>query len=163
MLLFAHVCTPLLHKVHVCTPLFNISMYPFIVHVCVPLYPLYCSWLYPPIVHACTPFFNMSALLYCTCLYPRGVICRLCNKDRDQGQKGIGVRYRSCSEIQYKGKYGLRHLFIYSNLSPSVPLYCTCLYPFIVHVCTPLLYMSAPLYCTWLYPFIVHACTPFPL
>ena len=33
----------------------------------------------------------------------RDVIRRLCNKDRDQGQKGIGVRYRSCSDIQYKG------------------------------------------------------------
>ena len=36
-------------------------------------------------------------------LSPRGVICRLCNKDRDQEQKGIG-RYRSCSAIQYIGK-----------------------------------------------------------
>ena len=33
----------------------------------------------------------------------RDVIRRLCNKDRDQGQKGIGVRYRSCSDIQYIG------------------------------------------------------------
>ena len=52
--------------------------------------------------------------------YTRGVICRLCNKGRDQGQKGIGVRYRSCSDIQYKGKYGLRHLFIYSVHSSGV-------------------------------------------
>ena len=36
-------------------------------------------------------------------LKTRGVIRRLCNKDRDQGQKGIGVRYRSCSDIQYIG------------------------------------------------------------
>ena len=48
------------------------------------------------------------------------VIRRFCNKDRDQGQKGIGVRYRSCSDIQYKGKYGLRHLFIYSVHSSGV-------------------------------------------
>ena len=34
---------------------------------------------------------------------PRDVIRRLCNKDRDQGQKGIGVSYRSCSDIQYIG------------------------------------------------------------
>ena len=38
-------------------------------------------------------------------LVPRGVICRLCNKDRDQGQQGIGVRYRSCSDIQYNSVY----------------------------------------------------------
>ena len=36
-------------------------------------------------------------------IQPRDVIRRLCNKDRDQGQKGIGVRYRSCSDIQYIG------------------------------------------------------------
>ena len=36
-------------------------------------------------------------------LKTRGVIRRLCNKERDQGQKGIGVRFRSCSDIQYIG------------------------------------------------------------
>ena len=34
---------------------------------------------------------------------PRDVIRRLCNKDRDQGQIGVGDRYRSCSDIQYIG------------------------------------------------------------
>ena len=53
-------------------------------------------------------------------VHTRDVIRRLCNKDRDQGQKGIGVRYRSCSDIQYKGKYGLRHLFMYSVHSCGV-------------------------------------------
>ena len=39
----------------------------------------------------------------CDSVKTRDVIRRLCNKDRDQGQKGIGVRYISCSDIQYIG------------------------------------------------------------
>ena len=44
-----------------------------------------------------------QTVLLATDIQSRDVIRRLCNKDRDQGQKGIGVRYRSCSDIQYIG------------------------------------------------------------
>ena len=60
---------------------------------------------------------------------------------------------------------GIDHVVTYStkeNTGCGICLYTLTflrLYPFIVHVCTPLLYMSVPLYCTCLHPFIVHGCT----